>query len=192
MDPSSPHTMRKPPSQRRAPHGSSGHQLHGTLHRCMDSLRGTALRLTRNRADAEDLLHDAVVRAWSSRDRFDDSRNGGAWMHRILKNTFVSHYRRARLERTVMHEQGVALQRSMSSRPPAVESRRVSSEVQVAMDTLPENYAQALRLVDLDEMSYVDAAKRLQCPVGTVMSRLHRGRQMLRTALEDNPTRSAA
>lgn len=157
-------------------------------------LYGAALRLTRSAQEAEDLVQDAWLRAWAFRERFEPGTNGRAWMHRILMNTFINGYRRRRREREVLAEvrskrptrdawwspqQGPAVQD-----PPARALDGVGDEVQTALDALPEEFRTVVRMVDMDDCSYREAASRLGCPVGTVMSRLHRGRRALKERLQ--------
>lgn len=148
-------------------------------------LSGLALRLTGSRADAEDLLQDAVLRAWLFWHRFEDGTNGRAWLYRILVNVFITGYRKRRREREVLTELSSALSRVHASTSPTADvlGEGISDEVARALACLPEDFRKTLELVDLEERSYREAADALGCPVGTVMSRLHRARRAVRREL---------
>lgn len=149
-------------------------------------LLGAALRMTGSRAEAEDLVQEAVLRAWTFWERFQPGTNGRAWMHRILVNTFINGYRRRRREREILGEirrdtRGEGWERSERSLP----GEGLGDEVSAALSTLPEEFRQVIVLVDLDERSYKDAARTLGCPIGTIMSRLHRARRAMKRQLTD-------
>jgi len=151
----------------------------------LDELFGTAVRLTRSRSDAEDLVQEAVMRAWTFWDRFEPGTNARAWMHRILMNTFINGYRRKKRERDML-----ALARiEAHARPRAVhESRRarqegLGDEVEAALAALPEEFRAVVLLVDHNDLTYKEVADVLDCPIGTVMSRLHRARRLLKQRL---------
>lgn len=147
----------------------------------LDELYRTALGLTKRPADAEDLIQEAVLKAWNARGRFEAGSNGRAWMHRILMNTFINSYRKKRREREILqtcHQEGAL-------RP--VQRRegidKFGDEVQASLDSLPEDFRDVVMLVDLSDLSYREVAECLGCPIGTVMSRLHRGRTLLKGRL---------
>jgi RNA polymerase sigma-70 factor (ECF subfamily) len=147
-------------------------------------LLAAALRLSGARAEAEDLVQDAILRAWIFFERFEPGTNGRAWMHRILFRTFVDRYRRRRREREVLgevfrHELHAAEQALASGLP----TERLSDEVERAIETLRPDFREVLELVDLEGKSYRDAAQQVGCPVGTVMSRLHRARRAMKEQL---------
>jgi RNA polymerase sigma-70 factor, ECF subfamily len=148
-------------------------------------LYGTAVRLTRSRVEADDLLQEAMMRAWSFWDRFEQGTNARAWMHRILMNTFINGYRRRKRERDFLAE----VDRELGERPfreHVVRQARadgLGDEVRQALRTLPEEFRQVVLLVDFDDLSYREVADTLGCPIGTVMSRLHRGRRVLKRQL---------
>lgn len=149
-------------------------------------LIGTALRMTGSRAEAEDLVQEAVLRAWTFWERFQPGTNGRAWMHRILVNTFINGYRRRRREREILGEirrdtRADGWERTV--RP--VSGEGLGDEVAAALSTLPDEFRQVLVLVDLDDRSYKDAARALGCPIGTIMSRLHRARRAMKRQLEE-------
>ena len=146
---------------------------------CLPELSRTALRLARGTALADDLVQETLTRAWQSRSSFQPGTNARAWTHRILFNTYINHYRKKKRERQALEEIRGLTHRSVH---PTYEG--FGDEVVAALGALQPEFRQAVELVDLGDLSYQDAADRLECPVGTVMSRLHRGRKRLRSALE--------
>jgi len=146
---------------------------------CVPELSRTALRLARGTALADDLVQETLARAWQSRSSFQPGTNARAWTHRILFNTYINHYRKRKRERQALEEIRELAHKSV--RPP---HQGFGDEVVAALGALRPEFREAVELVDLGELSYQTAAARLQCPVGTVMSRLHRGRRRLRSALE--------
>ncbi|MFZ1864296.1 MAG: sigma-70 family RNA polymerase sigma factor [Polyangiales bacterium] len=154
-------------------------QYHQEILPCLPELSRTALRLTRGSALADDLVQETMARAWQARASFQPGTNARAWTHRILFNTYINHYRKKKRERLALEElRGM----SPSSTRPAHDG--LGDEVVAALQALQPEFREAVELVDLRSLSYQDAAKRLACPVGTVMSRLHRGRRRLRSVLE--------
>lgn len=152
---------------------------HDEILPCAPELSRTALRLTRGGALADDLVQETLIRAWQARANFRPGTNARAWTRRILFNTYINHYRKKKREREVFDE----LRRvDSSSRTPVHDG--FGDEVSAALRGLRPEFREAVELVDLRDFSYQDAADRLACPVGTVMSRLHRGRKRLRSALE--------
>jgi len=164
--------------------------------RYLDALYRTALRMTRSEADAEDLVQETYIRAFRFRDQFTLGTNMKAWLFRILTNTFINTYRRKVAQPEVTDLEGVdesslyrrmADERAASSSPdPEAEllSRVVDSEVTDALEELPEKFRTAV-LLDVEGFSYKEIAEMLGIPIGTVMSRLHRGRKFLQKRLYD-------
>ena len=150
-------------------------------------LRETARRLTGNHDDAEDLLQDTVVRAWTFWHRFEAGSNAKAWLHRILMNTFINSYRKKRRERELLRAAAEETRRVVASQleTRAARADGVGDEVGAALKTLPEEFRTVVELVDLSDFSYREVALKLQCPIGTVMSRLHRARKQLQGKLGD-------
>jgi RNA polymerase sigma-70 factor (ECF subfamily) len=146
---------------------------------CVPHLSRTAFRLTRGAALADDLVQETLARAWQARASFRPGTNARAWTQRILFNTYVNHYRKRKREREALEEL-----RSVTARDCRPGHDGFSDEVVAALSGLQPEFREAVELVDLGDLSYQDAADRLECPVGTVMSRLHRGRKRLRRALE--------
>jgi len=157
----------------------------------LDPLFATALRLTRNRADAEDVLQETVMKAWKSFDRFQRDTNFKAWVFKILTNTFITS---KRVEKRTLH--AVPLIEGKDELPeepaqPAFEDTEwdrvypaiVDDDVKKALDELPEEYRLPLLLSSMAELSYKEMAEALSVPIGTIMSRLFRGRSKMREAL---------
>ena len=128
---------------------------------------------------ADDLVQETLTRAWQSRSSFQPGTNARAWTHRILFNTYINHYRKKKRERQALEEI-----RGLAHKSVRFVHEGFGDEVVAALGALQPEFREAVELVDLGELSYQDAAARLECPVGTVMSRLHRGRKRLRSALE--------
>lgn len=151
----------------------------------LDELYGTAVRLTGSRADAEDLVQEAVMRAWAFWDRFEAGTNARAWIHRILMNTFINGYRRRKRERDMLAEVRVEERRRPWWQHESRRARQdgVSDEVEAALASLPDEFRAVVLLVDYNELTYKEVAGVLDCPIGTVMSRLHRGRRILKRRL---------
>ncbi len=151
-----------------------------------DELYGTAVRLTRDKTDAEDLVQEAIMRAWAFWDRFEAGTNGRAWIHRILMNTFINGYRRKKREREVLGQ----VRSEVVKKPQWVHDDDcrardgLSDEVEAALARLPEDFRCVVLLVDGSGLSYKEAAEALDCPIGTVMSRLHRARKRLQDDLK--------
>ena len=153
----------------------------------LDVLFRVAMSLTRNRADAEDLVQDTLIRAYRAIDRFD-GRYPRAWLLTILRNTQINRTRRRRPE--LLDDPDDALDRLAVSQPgDGVEPEEVvvdpvfDAEVTVALEALPPNFRAVVDLVDLEGKSYEEAADALGVPVGTIMSRLHRARRRMRKHL---------
>jgi RNA polymerase sigma-70 factor (ECF subfamily) len=158
--------------------------FHREVLRHRSSLLAAALRMTGSRAEAEDLVQDAVLRAWTFWHRFEPGTNGRAWMHRILTNTFINGYRRRRREREILGEIHRGAPRP-AARLQAIPGEHLGDEVEAALSRLPGDFRRVLLLVDLEDRSYKDAAREIGCPVGTVMSRLHRARKAMQSELGD-------
>ena len=158
-----------------------------SLHR--QALTLQALRLTRNRSDAEDLLQEVSLRAWRYWPLYREQDNCRAWLQRILLNTFCSerraYARKKRLLASYALAQAAAAEASSAQAAAASAPQQIlsSDQVCVTLSVLKPEQARILKLVDMDERSYREAAAELECPVGTVMSRLHRARRALRQLL---------
>lgn len=151
-----------------------------------------ALRLTRSVSQAEDLVQDTVERALRFENRFQPGTNLRAWAHQILVNQFISGCRRHRREGralAALSSDPCAWTASQSELPAM---RELSQSTQRAIDDLPPRFRRIVELVDVEELSYKAAADRLGVPIGTVMSRLHRGRRLLADALRYVPEQREA
>ena len=161
----------------------------------LDTLYGAALRLTRSPSDAEDLVQDALVKAFRFYERFEAGTNMKAWLLKILRNTFINRYRRSVRERNVFEGaiaepvgDGVMSRDAMRGLTRPVESAQrglLAAEIQRALDELPEEHRMMVLLADVEELSYREIADIAGCPIGTVMSRLHRARKALQMRLVD-------
>jgi RNA polymerase sigma-70 factor, ECF subfamily len=159
----------------------------------IDALYGVACKLTRNPTEAEDLVQDAYVKAMRARDQFHAGTNLKAWLFRILTNTFINKYRRGGLERSLfdgpdadpLADGWVSASTMRQLRDPEQVALLplVEKEIQRALDALPAEFKLAVVLCDVEEFSYDEIARIMGCPIGTVMSRLHRGRKLLQRAL---------
>ncbi len=161
----------------------------------LPQLYGMALRLARNRSDAEDLVQEALLRAYRGYHTFREGTNLRAWLMRILTNTFINEYRRRsrRPRETELDEGGeVTAYRSNAyeqvrswSRAPEDQliEQIFESDIVEAIEDLPVIYRIPVLLADVEGLSYKEIAQTLEVPMGTVMSRLHRGRNALRKAL---------
>lgn len=160
----------------------------------LDALYGSALRLTRDARDAEDLVQETVMRAYTFFDKFEEGTNAKAWLFRILTNTFINQYRRTRKAKTFDDEQErgsvkaqlISTQADERAADPETHlvNQLVAEDVLRALDKLPLDFRMVVVLTDVQEFSYKDTAEILDIPIGTVMSRLFRGRKQLRALLE--------
>jgi RNA polymerase sigma-70 factor (ECF subfamily) len=150
-------------------------------------LLSAGIRLSGSRAEAEDLVQEAVMRAWVFWHRFEPGTNGRAWMHRILLNTFINGYRKRRRERDVLAAVQIEELRALGwdARQHITPGESLSDEVALALSRLPEDFRRVIILVDLEDRSYRDAAIAIGCPIGTVMSRLHRARAAMKRELTE-------
>jgi RNA polymerase sigma-70 factor (ECF subfamily) len=159
----------------------------------LDALYGVACRLTRNPAEAEDLVQDSMVKAMRAKDQFRAGTNLKAWLFKILTNTFINKYRRGGLERSVLDGPdadpladgwvSASTMRQLRDPEQIALLPLVEGEVRRALDALPPDFRLAVILCDVEELSYEEIANVMGCPIGTVMSRLHRGRKLLQKAL---------
>jgi RNA polymerase sigma-70 factor (ECF subfamily) len=157
----------------------------------LDALYQTALRLTRTRAEAEDVVQETFLRAFRAFDRFNPGTNCRAWLYTILRNVFLN--RRRQEGREVLAPQELALAEAAESATacgltgdnPEEEFFQsvLHGDVDRALKAIPLVYREAVILADLEGLSYKEVAEALGCPIGTVMSRLARGREQLRRAL---------
>lgn len=156
----------------------------------LGQLYPAALRLTRNASDAEDLVQETLVKAYVAFGQFTPGTNLRAWLHRILANTFITNYRRKKREPKLASEAESAHWQDGADRLSPIRSaesealdRMTDSEVLSALRDLPEDFRTAVYLADIEGYPYREVARVMGTPIGTVMSRLHRGRERLRAAL---------
>lgn len=161
----------------------------------VDLLYAVALRLTRNPADAEDLTQNTFVKALRFHDKFKAGTYIKAWLLTILRNTFINEYRRKSRRPIEVELSGIEAAPETKPDPDIFfepnRGRReellelVDDPVRKAVENLPEDFREAVIMADLEDMSYKEIADVMKCPLGTVMSRLYRGRKLLRDALEE-------
>ncbi len=161
----------------------------------MDMMYAVALRLTRNAADAQDLTQNTLVKALRFHDKFKEGTYIKAWLLTILRNTFINEYRRKVRRPTFVELSGtepatdnapdpeVSFEPREGSREDLLEL--LDDEVKEAIESLPDDFRQAVIMADLEDKSYKEIAEAMGCPLGTVMSRLYRGRKLLRGKLGD-------
>ena len=161
----------------------------------LDQLYGAALRMTRNPSDAEDLVQDTFAKAYQRFDQFEPGTNLKAWLYRILQNTFITQYRRQQRRPQEAYSAGAeeweearAASHSAKGLPSAEAEaldRLPNATIQRAFDSLDEDFRMVVYLADVEGFSYKEIAQIMDTPVGTVMSRLYRGRKALRRQLAD-------
>jgi RNA polymerase sigma-70 factor (ECF subfamily) len=164
----------------------------------IDSLYGAALRMTRNPADAEDLVQDTFARAYSAFHQFTPGTNLKAWLYRILTNTYINSYRKAQRTPQISDGENIEdwqLARAESHTSSGLRSAEVEaldgmpdSIVTEALSGLSDDFRMAVLLADVEGFSYKEIAEIMGTPIGTVMSRLNRGRGQLREKLRDYAT----
>ncbi|MGH2754578.1 MAG: sigma-70 family RNA polymerase sigma factor [Actinomycetota bacterium] len=162
----------------------------------LDSLYAGALRMTRNPADAEDLVQETMLRGYRAFNRFEPGTNLKAWLFRILTNAYINTYRKKQREPRKVSQDEVEefdLYRELKDHDPnlsvtpetIVLDSLVDSDILEAIDDLPEQFRMAVVLSDVEGFSYAEMAEIMDVPMGTVMSRLHRGRKALQKRLWD-------
>ncbi len=156
----------------------------------IDGLYGAALRLTRNPADAEDLVQDTYVKAFKSAGKYASGTNLRAWLFTILHNHFLNDRRRAKsnpvdVDSEVVERASADQASATGTAEEALIQRASDDQVRAALDAVPENFRQAVWLRDAEGFSYVEIGEMLRVPVGTVMSRISRGRRLLAARLRE-------
>ena len=161
----------------------------------LDQLYSAAMRLTQNPQDAEDLVQDTFTKAYTSFHQYQDGTNLKAWMYRILTNTFINSYRKKQREPLQSDADGVEdwqlvraeahTSRGLRSAETEALDHLPDSDVKKALQELPSDFRMAVYLADVEGFAYKEIAEIMDTPIGTVMSRLNRGRSMLRTLLQD-------
>ena len=148
----------------------------------INDLYRTALRLTRSRIDADDLVQETYMQAWKSFDQYEPGTNCRAWLYKILLNKY-DHHRRKMITRAKYVTEADDLVFELSPGTEPVPETLTDREVINALNALPEHYRSVVLLADVHEFDYKEVAEILQIPIGTVMSRLSRARTRLRQAL---------
>ena len=163
----------------------------------MPALYSAALRMTRNPSDAEDLVQETYLKAYRSYASFQEGTNLRAWLYRILTNTFINSYRAAQRRPEVTDVEDVEdlyLYKRLSGPGGSAVGRSAEDEaldsftdedVKAALEALPEAFRMAVLLADVEGFSYKEISEITEVPIGTVMSRIHRGRRALQKALHD-------
>jgi len=162
----------------------------------LDLLYNTALQMTRNAQDAEDLVQETFVRAYRFFDKFEKGTNCKAWLFKIMRNNFINNYRKKAKEPARVDFEDVEstftadankemLSEAAKLQPDQIFDKLVEDDVRNAMESLPEDFRTAIVLSDIEGLSYQEIADILQCPIGTVRSRISRGRKFLQKRLYD-------
>ena len=157
----------------------------------LNALYSFAMRLCRNRDDAHDLVQETFMKGFRFFDKFEKGTNCKAWLFRILKNTYINQYRKDKREPDTVEydviEEFYDLIRSESSESTDLQKKfydnLLDDEISTALDSLPEAFRTVVILCDLEGMTYEEIAEIIECPIGTVRSRLHRARKMLASQL---------
>ncbi|MDO4908660.1 MAG: sigma-70 family RNA polymerase sigma factor [Corynebacterium sp.] len=161
----------------------------------LDTLYAGALRMTKNAADAEDLVQETYMKAFEKFDSFTEGTNLKAWLYRIMTNTYINHYRKAQRRPTETSAEEITdyqLLSTSSHESTGLESAEVEAlkllpdtEIAEALNALSDDYRMVIYYSDIEGLPYKEIADILDVPLGTVMSRLHRGRKKLREALKE-------
>ena len=163
----------------------------------LDALYATALRLTKNESDAHDLVQETMLKAYRYFDKYEQGTNCKAWLFKILTNTFINRYRKNQKRKEFLVDEDFRPLQERAEAPEKspfegeIESqeqmfhRLFGDEVKAALEEIPVDFRMVVLLADLQDFAYKEIAAIMDCPIGTVMSRLYRGRRMLQARLRD-------
>ena len=160
----------------------------------LNQLYSAALRMTKNPNNAEDLVQETYVKAFTSFHQYQDGTNLKAWLYRVLTTTFINTYRKGQRQPLIAGEELQEWQAAEAATHTSDKGRSAEmealdhlpdSDVKDALQTMPEDFRLAVYLADVEGFAYKEIAEIMETPVGTVMSRLHRGRRILRESLAD-------
>ena len=167
----------------------------------LDALYGTALRMTKDEQDAEDLVQEAMLKAYRYFDKYENGTNCKAWLFKIMTNTFINRYRKSKKRREFLVDDDYRPLQERAEAPPQnpfiddfddeenLYFKMFGDEVKNALETIPVDFRMVVLLADLQDFTYKEIAEIMDCPIGTVMSRLYRGRRMLQAKLEEYAVR---
>ena len=174
-------------------HNDRDYEFDILLRENLNGMFSLALRMTRNQLDAEDLIQDTALKAFRYFHKFDQGTNFRAWVYRILTNNFINFYRKNQKQPTQieienvsfkLEQQGAGFWNRLNDRNNGFDYDDLfDDEINAAIDKLPDEYRIVLLLADVEGLSYKEIAEVIAHPLGTVMSRLHRGRKMLQRSL---------
>ncbi|MFW5967204.1 MAG: sigma-70 family RNA polymerase sigma factor [Persicimonas sp.] len=164
----------------------------------LDALYGTALRMTKDEQDAEDLVQEAMLKAYRYFDKYENGTNCKAWLFKIMTNTFINKYRKSKKRKEYLVDDDYRPLQERAEAPernPFVDDfeedeenlyfKMFGDEVKEALEDIPVDFRMVVLLADLQDFAYKEIAEIMDCPIGTVMSRLYRGRRMLQSNLEE-------
>lgn len=158
----------------------------------LDALYNTALRLTKNESDAEDLIQETFLKAFRFFHRFQPGTHIKAWLFKIMTNTFINHYRKQQRDKEVLEDWDwdhlLQSDAEIGENEKKILDRFISQEVVDSLNQIPVEFRMVVLLADLEDFSYKEIAEIVDCPIGTVMSRLYRGRRLLRKLLAEYAT----
>lgn len=177
----------------RSAHGNPEAEFNSLFDEQLNGLYSLALRMTRNQLDAEDLVQETALKAFRYFEKFDQGTNFRAWVFRILTNNFINTYRRDKKQPTKveidnvsfkLEDKGSGFWDVLDNSDNKYDYSDVfDDEINAAIDKLPDEYRLVVLLADVESLSYKEISEALDKPIGTVMSRLHRGRKMLQKTL---------